>query len=64
MFKGWYSRTTTFYVALCLDCGTAGADPLPIPFLHKADADAWYGAHTQATGHQVECVTEVRVDTA
>ena len=63
MFKGWYTRTTIFYVALCLDCGGVGVDPQPIPFLNKKDADTWYSAHAQGTGHQIECVTEVRVDT-
>lgn len=61
-FKGWHSRMTRFYVALCLDCGSPGADPLPIPFLDLRDADTWYSVHTKATGHQVERITEIRVD--
>lgn len=57
-FQGWHNPET-FYLAVCLDCGPP---PLPVPFTDLREADDWFMAHVNATGHEVERITEIRVD--
>jgi hypothetical protein len=47
---------TTFYLAVCEQCG---AD-LPVPFYDEDERDRWAEAHENATDHEVAVRAEER----
>jgi len=53
------AQTTTWYLAICQDCGNPDRRRLPQPFLDENERDDWSYAHQKRTSHHVTSVTEV-----
>jgi hypothetical protein len=58
------TETKTFYLLVCRDCTTGGAQPLPIPFGSARERGQWATAHTTGTGHDHWWVHDQTVPTA